>query len=232
MNEEQPEPAEFDRFADNYDQLHAQSLGASGEGPEYFAEYKARCLERFGVAPGSQILDYGCGVGNLTKHLALRSARVFGYDPSSASIDRARVQVPGATFCTDPEALPHDAFDAIVLANILHHVPPSERSQLVARLVPLLVPGGRLFVFEHNPYNPLARRSVALCAFDIDVILLSPGEVRRLLRDASLVERRQAYIVFFPRLLAALRFLEPALGWLPAGAQTLTLGARPGRGES
>jgi hypothetical protein len=32
--------AEFDKFADEYYAKHAASISASGEGPEYFAEYK------------------------------------------------------------------------------------------------------------------------------------------------------------------------------------------------
>jgi 2-polyprenyl-3-methyl-5-hydroxy-6-metoxy-1,4-benzoquinol methylase len=226
MNEGKQAPAEFDQFAQNYDQLHAKSLGAAGEGPEYFAVYKARCLERFGVGPTAQVLDYGCGVGNLTRHLVPRFAQVHGFDPSPACVDRAVTEVPEATFHSREDAIPSDAFDAIVVANVLHHVPPEARPALVSSLVPRLKPGGRLFVFEHNPYNPLTRRSVAICEFDIDVILLGPAEVRRLMHGASLAPIRQDYIVFFPRLLAAFRFLEPGLSWLPLGAQTLTVGTR------
>ena len=226
MNESKRGPAEFDRFADNYDQLHAKSLGAAGEAPQYFAEYKARCLERLGVGSAAQVLDYGCGVGNLTRHLVSRFARVHGFDPSLACVERAVVQVPEATFHHREDAIPADTFDAIVVANVLHHVRPERRPALVASLVPLLKSGGRLFVFEHNPYNPLTRRSVALCEFDVDVILLGPGEVRRLLREAPLASVRQDYIVFFPRPLAVFRSLEPGLGWLPFGAQTLTVGTR------
>ncbi|WP_429292339.1 hypothetical protein [Paraburkholderia sp. CI3] len=34
--------AEFDSFADEYLSLHARNIAASGEGPEFFAEYKIR----------------------------------------------------------------------------------------------------------------------------------------------------------------------------------------------
>jgi hypothetical protein len=34
------EEAEFDKFAAEYRSLHAASIKASGESPEYFAEYK------------------------------------------------------------------------------------------------------------------------------------------------------------------------------------------------
>ena len=36
--------AEFDPFADEYQAMHRSNISASGEGPEYFAEYKMRDL--------------------------------------------------------------------------------------------------------------------------------------------------------------------------------------------
>ena len=35
--------AEFDKFAREYRSLHQANIGASGEAPEYFAEYKMGC---------------------------------------------------------------------------------------------------------------------------------------------------------------------------------------------
>ena len=83
-----------------------------------------------------------------------------------------------------------------------------------------------MFVFEHNPYNPVTRRAVQQCPFDDDAILLSPREVRRLLAGAALSGVQQDYVLFFPRPLARLRPLEPWLKRCPLGAQTLTLGVR------
>ena len=59
--------AEFDRFADAYYDQHRENVAVTGEGPEYFAEYKIRQLrqiverEQIGV---SRICDFGSGIGN------------------------------------------------------------------------------------------------------------------------------------------------------------------------
>jgi SAM-dependent methyltransferase len=113
-----------------------------------------------------------------------------------------------------------------VLSGVLHHVPRAERLGVLAQVRAKLRPGGRLFVFEHNPLNPVTRRTVATCPFDDDADLLWPWQAKRLLSDAAFRQVRLDYIVFFPRPLAALRPLEPRLGWLPLGAQQLVVGTR------
>jgi SAM-dependent methyltransferase len=218
--------AAFDPYAKNYSELHDASVSASGESGEYFTLYKLACIERLGVAPDTPILDYGCGTGGLTQYLGGRFASVHGYDPSSESLEVARARAPSATFWTDPSQVPEATFGAVILAGVLHHIPVEQRDGVLATIVDKLAPGGRVIVFEHNPWNPLTRRAVAACPFDGDAILLWPGEVKRRLRAAGLDRVRQDYVVFFPRALAKLRPLEPRLHWLFLGAQTMTVGTR------
>jgi SAM-dependent methyltransferase len=220
------EVEKFNQYAASYRDAHGASVRLSGEAPEYFAEHKLGCLERAGVRPGERVLDYGCGTGSLTRLLRGRFDAVSGYDPSEVSLDLARQQAPGATFYSDAYEIPVKAFDVAVLSGVLHHVPRPERSELVALVVSKLAPGGRLFVFEHNPYNPLTRKAVRDCPFDDDAVLLEPREIRRLLAGASLDPVRQDYVLFFPRPLAPLRPFEPLLRRFPLGAQTLTVGVR------
>jgi len=220
------EVEKFDQYAPTYRDAHRQSVRLSGEGPEYFAEHKLGCLARAGVSGAHSVLDYGCGTGGLTRLLCERFAFVGAFDPSAESAKVARENAPSATVYADEAAIPGERFDAAVLSGVLHHVPPPERSKLVETVAAKLKPGGRLFVFEHNPYNPLTRRAVRLCPFDDDAILLPPREVRALLTGASLLPVKQDYVLFFPRPLAPLRPLEPWLGWVPVGAQTMTIGTR------
>ncbi len=89
-----------------------------------------------------------------------------------------------------------------------------------------LSPGGRLILFEHNPWNPLTRWVVRHCPFDEGVTLLHPREVYRYFASAGLSVRRRDYVVFFPKLLRAFRALEPSLSWLPVGAQFAIVGEK------
>jgi 2-polyprenyl-3-methyl-5-hydroxy-6-metoxy-1,4-benzoquinol methylase len=225
------EVEKFDHYAKSYRDAHRESVRLSGEAPEYFAEHKLGCLERAGVRPEASVLDYGCGTGSLTRLLAGRYGHVAGYDPSEQSRSIAQQAAPSATLYADEGSIPDARFDVAILSGVLHHVPPAERETVVGHVVTKLAPGGRLFVFEHNPYNPITRRAVAACPFDDDAILLAPREIRALLRRARLRAVEQDYVLFFPRPLARLRPFEPLLRWLPLGAQTLTIGAAPARAD-
>jgi len=218
--------AKFDAYAEDYTRLHANNVSVSGEEPDYFASYKVDCLERKGVQRSEHILDFGCGVGNVTAKLAERFQNVAGYEPSPASAEKARARVPSAVIHHDIAALPDATFDVAVLSCVLHHVPPSERPRLLEQLLQKLRRGGRLFVFEHNPFNPVTRYAVATCEFDDDAVLLWPWEAKRLLSDNGFTGVNLDYIVFFPKPLAFLRGLEPRLSWLPAGAQQLLVGTK------
>lgn len=217
----------FDEYAESYEALHAKNVALSGEETGYFAQYKVDCLLRAGVDPAAPLLDFGCGIGNVTEKLLGSFSNVHGFEPSQLSAERARERAPAAHIHHDFSTVPAGAFSAVVLSCVLHHVPVADRASVMQQAMLALAPGGRLFIFEHNPWNPLTRRAVATCAFDDDAILLWPGEQRRLLRDAGFEQVNLDYIVFFPAALSFLRPLEPRLNWLFAGAQTMAWGRKP-----
>ena len=219
--------AEFDKFAHRYREILDASVGLSGESSDYFAEAKARYLAR--LLPDDfdgKVLDYGCGVGLVSMHLAtwLPNAELHGFDVSAESI--AEVPEPlrkNGRFTSETDALDSD-YDAVLIANVLHHIPPSERQARIDELAARLRPSGRLVIVEHNPLNPATRWVVAHCPLDDDAVLLGRRESVRLVERAGLGPARVDYIVFFPRFLSALRDFEPRLRWLPLGAQYAVIG--------
>lgn len=217
--------AEFDKYAHDYDDMHAKNVAISGESPEYFAIYKQKFLEKL-LGRETSILDFGCGIGNLTHLLVDSFDEVAGYDPSSESVELATKRAPKASFFDDLEALRDKRFGAVVLANVLHHVPPENRAGLMETVARTVAPSGKIIVFEHNPINPVTRKVVRECEFDENAVLLYPSETRRLLSGAKMGHVRLDYIVFFPRPLAALRGMEPVLSWLPMGAQYAAWGTK------
>ena len=94
--------AEFDQFADEYYAMHVDSIAASGEGPEYFAEYKiidiAREVSLSAHQPTDQldILDFGAGIGGSVRYVNKHfpNARLTCLDLSQRSL-----AVAGALAC-------------------------------------------------------------------------------------------------------------------------------------
>jgi len=229
----------FDRYADEYQTLLSRSIRLSGESAEYFVRYKlARIQGLWGVRPPTHIIDVGCGVGFLTELIGrtFPTIRVTGLDLSTKSLELATARCENLTNVAfhlyDGTRLPAEVAraDMVVLANVLHHMAPEARLGFLRGVaLPALLPGGRIVVFEHNPYNPITRRAVQLCPFDQDARLLTLSEAVRLLRRAQLRVLQRVYIVFFPRPLRCLRGLEGYLGWLPLGAQYMVVGNSAGQ---
>lgn len=219
----------FDQFADSYQRVHSENVRVTGESSEYFAQYKARYIARqMGLQFSGRVLDYGCGVGMLSSYMKqiFPQATVDGYDISDASLAKVDpdIRVRG-TFTSDWNLLAPQ-YDLITITNVMHHVRPDKRQETIVSLGERLSPDGVLIIVEHNPLNPLTRWAVANCAFDDDAILLHTKEATGYLLRSGLEVLRRDYIVFFPRLLAWFRQLEPYLGWCPGGAQYAVMARR------
>lgn len=227
MLDETREVEKFDQVVAKYNELVDESVELSGEGFEYFAEYKIARLKRLGFGASPSVLDFGCGIGNLTQLLCRDYGEVVGFDPSAESLGEARKRIPTASFFDSVEDVPNEHFDLAVVAGVLHHISPLDRVSVLLQVRAKLKPGGSVVVFEHNPYNPLTRWAVEACPFDDDAILLPPREVRAVLQEAGFQTIRQDYIVFFPKRFSWFRPLEPHFRFCPLGAQTMTAATRP-----
>lgn len=225
--------AQFDAHAADYTDTVQRAIAASGESVQFFADLKVELMARsLGAVEPDQILDFGCGIGNTTRSLAARfaGATVTGFDVSPESIAVARRMSeerggPRYTACQG-DALPFgDAvFDAAFTSCVFHHISPADRLHWARELRRVLEPGAPLFLFEHNPWNPLTVRVVKSIPFDEGVVLLRPGDTTRLLEAAGFSASKPRYYFFFPAGLCALRPLERWLRRIPMGAQYYVVG--------
>lgn len=226
---------EFDKFADEYRNLHAANIKLSGEDPEYFAEYKvadiAAELTRAG-AVARTALDFGAGVGYSVPFFArhLPDARVTCLDVSRKSLDFGAAQHGGTAEFRhfDGRSIPFadGTFDVALASCVFHHIPHDEHVALLAEIRRVLAPAGRLFVFEHNPLNPLTRHAVNTCVFDEHARLILAPTMRQRVRAAGFAAADVRYRIFFPHALRRLRPLEAKLTWLPLGAQYYVAGRK------
>jgi SAM-dependent methyltransferase len=231
-----PEP-EFDGFAEEYHAQHAANIALSGEAPDFFAEYKvadiaAAVADRGLSGVGLRILDFGAGIGNsvpfFLKHLP--GASVTCLDVSSKCLALGAARFPGlAEFVQfDGRRLPFPdgRFDIILCACVLHHIDPAEHATVLAGLRGQLSERGMLFVFEHNPWNPLTVQAVNTCPFDANARLISAPALAATLRQAGYGRLQRRFRIFFPGPLRKLRPLERWLRWCPIGAQYCLMAQR------
>lgn len=221
--------AEFDAYAAGYDKALDQGLRFSGESKDYFAEGRMRLLNsrlaELSFWP-SAALDFGCGTGTATPYFfdVLGVASLLGLDPSESSLETARERWPdrAAVFARDLAGRAGSC-DLAFCNGVFHHIPVGERPAALSVVREALEPGGVFAFWENNPWNPVTRLAMRLVPFDADAILVWPHEARRLLRESGFEILRTDYAFFFPRVLRALRPLEPRLRRLPLGGQYLVL---------
>jgi SAM-dependent methyltransferase len=219
-------------LSNEYRQMLNQGIRLSGESQEFFIHGRIESLKfhlplDFAVR---RILDFGCGIGTATAHLAkaFSHAEVVGVDTSENALEYA-LEHHGSDrvrFRTLAGLSQEGAFDLCYVNGVFHHIEPANRVGAIQNIHCSLRSGGRLALFENNPWNPGTRLVMSRIPFDRDAIPLSPLEAKRLLRDGGFTQPCQAWSLFyFPRLLGFLRFTEGALSRVPLGAQYCVLAA-------
>lgn len=146
--------------ASQYD-IHTSLIGLGVNGSS-----SKRIIEMAKIKSGDQILDVGCGSGNLTltaKRYAGPSGSVYGIDASPEMIDVARnkAKQSGANVMFDVgliEKLPfaEATFDVVISRLVIHHLPDDLKLQGFAEIFRVLKPGGVFFIADFkSPTNPI-----------------------------------------------------------------------------
>ena len=97
---------------------------------------------------GSDLLDLGCGAGTPTTKQLAEHFTVTGVDISQRQIERARRNVPAATFIrSDITSLrfPRNSFHAVTAFFSIIHVPREEQPDLLRSIAAWLRPNGLFF---------------------------------------------------------------------------------------
>lgn len=226
--------AEFDRYAEYYDQALNEGLAASGEPKDFFARKRvawlAECLRKRS-APHRQVMDYGCGTGQTSPHLLkiLAAEKVVGVDVSEGLLGVARRKsgMEGVEFLSVAQRAPAGDMDVVYCNGVFHHIPPPERTAAFDYVFRSLRPGGIFALWDNNPWNPGTRYVMSRIPFDSNANLISPPHARQLLRASGFEILTTHYLFIFPHWLRWLRWIEPRVCRLPLGAQYQVLARKP-----
>jgi len=108
-------------------------------------------VRRLRLAPGSTVLDYGCGRGGNAIALAARGLKVTGADVRQEVLDDMIGAARGAGVTVEPVLLSQsggvlaaDTFDAVVCTEVLEHV--ADHRAVIRDLVAKVRPGGTLCI--------------------------------------------------------------------------------------
>lgn len=166
-----------------------------------------------GLAPGSHVLEIGCGTGLFTEMFARSGARIVAVDISPQLLAKARQRgLPSAQVRFIETRFEDSAlagpFDAVIGSSVLHHL---DLLPACARIFQLLRPGGTLAFAEPNMLNPqvFAERKFRrwFPRISADETAFVRTKLQRVLRESGFEHVR---IVPFD-------WLHPATpqGWLP-----------------
>jgi SAM-dependent methyltransferase len=213
---------DFDEYADDYNQILEKQLSFFSEDKSYFAEYKVKLVRAHVQAEPQSILEFGCGIGRSMKYLRtyFPQAEISGCDISDKCLEVARKENEYAFFFNNGTDDSTYCYDLIVVANVFHHVSHTEYDSTIERINRYLNPNGQLFIFEHNPFNPVTRHLVKVCPFDSDAVLLYPNNMKRLIVNHGFNIINFKYTLFFPPKIGRIAGkLDHYLSWLPMGGQ-------------
>ena len=213
----------FDNYADNYKDYITKSLGNLENNLNYYHIKKSEILKKeLGYQP-KKILDLGCGVGTMLELLikSFQGSTFYAYDESKKSMDYIKKKFPKINHLDNLET--NEKFDLIFISAVVHHVKSGDRDDLFKNIYNLLSPNGVMFVFEHNPYNPVTLKMVTNCEFDADAELIKKNDLINLCKKNNFKIIKSGYIHFFPSKLSFLFKLENYLKWFFLGAQYFCL---------
>ncbi|MBN3940908.1 methyltransferase domain-containing protein [Nostoc sp. NMS9] len=144
---------------DGISRLAALSVG--GE-----ARFRQLALQGLTIHSDSQVLDLCCGSGQTTEFLAKTSQNVTGLDASPKSLQRARLNVPEASYIEAfAEEMPFadNLFDVVHTSVALHEMQPQQLRKIINEVYRVLKPGGVFTLVDfHAPTNPIFWPGVSL----------------------------------------------------------------------
>jgi 2-polyprenyl-3-methyl-5-hydroxy-6-metoxy-1,4-benzoquinol methylase len=174
------------RYFPNADSSHrywetrARRYAAVGDGlaavcsygmPPFYNRYTQALQERalapwLAIAPGTSVLELGCGIGRWTERLASAGGQVVGLDLSPTMIDEARRRATAHGAASRCRFVVSDVtafslrcrFDFIVGVTVLQHLlAPSDLDAALQHIATHLAANGRVVLLEAAPTTATAR---------------------------------------------------------------------------
>jgi ubiquinone/menaquinone biosynthesis C-methylase UbiE len=190
--------------ADYYDSIYAVELGHWWH--RGMRRITAALLGDRLTASDRRLLDVGCGTGGFLgyAHDVGSPARLCGVDISTVAIELARTRVPQAELHVGPAwdtGFDGEAFDLIVINDVLQHLPADRVAETIAELHRCSAPGGALLVRTNGARRERVERD-DWRAYDRRALV-------RTLEEGGFRVERVSYVNLIPSLFALARGNAP-----------------------
>jgi ubiquinone/menaquinone biosynthesis C-methylase UbiE len=202
-----------DRISGKYDRIHGEIFNPIEQTRLREALACAVTAVKTGSSPITA-LDYGCGSGNLTRHLIEQDVHTVSADVSENFLKLIREQFATTGLSStmkingrDLSDVPDGRFDLVATYSVLHHVPDYLR--IVEEMCRVLRPGGVLYIdhevtdtyydrpAEYVEFLQKARPAVNWQRY-LRLLLDVPGYVHILLRLRNPRYKREGDIHVWP----------------------------------
>ena len=119
--------------------------------------FRAELIKRAEISTGQQVLDVGCGSGELLVALgrSIPGARLVGLDPDRDALGRAARKAAAAGIgvtlirgYADQLALEDASVDHVVSTLAVHHLDDDSRTKFAAEAFRVLRPGGKVTILD------------------------------------------------------------------------------------
>ncbi|MEX2161874.1 MAG: class I SAM-dependent methyltransferase [Anaerolineales bacterium] len=131
-------------------------------------QMRAGALQHAGLKPGSRILDFGCGAGDLAfeaEEFTKGESAIVGIDPSPEMIKVARQKgakknskVTFQVEAVEKMSFPDASFDVVTSSFVLHHLPAELQKKAFKELRRVLKSGGLFFAIDIKHSSSFASR--------------------------------------------------------------------------
>jgi ubiquinone/menaquinone biosynthesis C-methylase UbiE len=205
------------------------SEGAEVRRANIYRDYISKRVVKTWLQPKSfeVILDFGCGIGRMSRYLSPFADRIEGIDRAEEMIKAAGASLPSNVGIThiDSHLLPYDSgrFDKAFTFWVLQHINDEELSKILSEIHRVLKIGGVIVLLEQT--RETARWFGSVC------IQRTIEDYERLLNKAGFRKRKTRQVIRFPsysmsiwnRLGSSPRIILPALEWI----ERMTVNRRP-----
>lgn len=119
--------------------------------------FRAELIKRAGISAGQQVLDVGCGSGELLLALgrSVPGAELTGLDPDGIALGRAARKATAAGIgitlirgYADELSLEDASLDHVVSTLAIHHLDDDSRMKFAAEAFRVLRPGGKVTILD------------------------------------------------------------------------------------